>query len=120
MQVDLVPQLQELEEHRHRGRPAGARRRPRITQHPAEVGIGVVRLHLPQRPPEPVPDQLQVAGVIADRAVGQPRRGTRQHEPGQHVGLEVSQILLAHRYPVITQVVDQGQSQPVPPQLHRE
>ncbi len=61
MQLDLVPQLQELEEHRHRGRPAGARRRPRISQHLAEVGIRVVRLHLPQRPPEPVPDQLQVA-----------------------------------------------------------
>ncbi len=37
MQLDLVLQLQELEVHRQRGRPPGARRRPRIPQHPAEV-----------------------------------------------------------------------------------
>src|SRR5215468_3922717 len=85
VQLDLVPPLPELELHRQRGRTPGARRRPGIPQHPAEVGIRVVRLHLPQRPPEPVPDELQVAGVIADRAVGQPRRGTRHHKPGQHV-----------------------------------
>jgi hypothetical protein len=46
------------------------------------------------RPPEPVPDQVQVIGVIADRAVGQPRRGPRQHESGQHVGLEASEFPL--------------------------
>ena len=44
----------------------------------------------------------------------------RQHETGQRVGLEVSQILLAHRRTVITQVAYQGQSQPAPPQLHQE
>lgn len=33
MQLDLAPRLQELEVHRPRGRPAGARRRLRVTQH---------------------------------------------------------------------------------------
>ena len=116
--LDLVPQLQELEVHRQRGRPAGPRRRPRIAQHLAEVRIGVRRLHLPQRPAEPVPDQLQVAGVVADRAVGQPRRGPRQHEPGQHVGLESGELFRARRRPMLTQVTHQRQSQPAPPRLH--
>jgi hypothetical protein len=69
---------------------------------------------------KPGSDQLQVAGVVEDRTVGQPRRGTRQYKPGQHVGIEVSEILLAHQCTVITQVADQGQSQPALPQLHRE
>ena len=41
MQLDLVPQLQELEVHRQRCRPAGTRRRLRLAQHLAEVGIRV-------------------------------------------------------------------------------
>jgi len=44
MQLDLVPQLQELEVNRQRGRPPGARRWPRIPQHPAEVGVRVAGL----------------------------------------------------------------------------
>jgi hypothetical protein len=67
--VDLgpVPQLQELEVDRQRGRPSGARRRPRVPQRPAEVGVGILRLHLPQRPGEPLPDQVQ--GPVSLRIV---------------------------------------------------
>lgn len=59
------------------------RRRP---HHLPEVLIRVRRAHLPQRPPEPRPDLLQVRHVQADRPVRQPRR-PRQHEPDQHVRL---------------------------------
>jgi hypothetical protein len=59
-----------------------------------------------------------MAGVIADRAVGQPRRGPRQHEPGQHAGLEAGQFLRARRHPMLTQVTHQRQSHPITPRLH--
>jgi hypothetical protein len=49
-----------------------------------------------------------------------PAEARASTNPGQHVGLEVSEILLAHRRPVITQVAYQGQGQPAPPQLHQE
>jgi hypothetical protein len=60
MQLDLVPQLQELEVHRQRGRPPGARRRPRIPQHPAEVGIRV-----------PAWQQVELLCVSGGLAVGE-------------------------------------------------
>src|SRR5664280_1914379 len=72
VQLDLVPQLQELEEHRQCGRPPGPGRGLGVAQDLAEVDIGIGRLHLPQRTSEPVPDQLQMVGVVADGAVGQP------------------------------------------------
>jgi len=115
VQFDLVPQLQELEVHRQRCRPAGTRRQLRPAEHLAEVGIRVGRLHLPQRSAEPVPDQLQVAGVVADRAVGQPGRGPREDEPGQHVGLEILELLRARCRPMLAEVTHQGQSQLTPP-----
>jgi hypothetical protein len=114
VQLNLVPELQELEEHRQRGRPPGPGGGLGIAQDPAEVGVRFGGLHLPQRPAEPVPDQLQMVGVIADRAVGQPGRGTRQHEPGQHIGLEVRELLVARRRPLLAQIPHHGQSQPSP------
>lgn len=81
MDLDLVPQLQEQEVRAQRLRapqPGATRRSP---QHLPEVRVGVGRLHLPQRPTEPGPHLLQVPDVPADRAVRQPRRGPRQHEP---------------------------------------
>ena len=62
-------------------------------QHRPEVGVGIGRFHLPQRPAEPLPDLLQVAHVAADRAVRQPGRRPREHEPGQHVGLELLELV---------------------------
>jgi hypothetical protein len=56
----------------------------------------------------PVPD------VAADRAVRQPRRGPSQHEPRQHVGLELLQLLGRGRRPDIAQVPYDSQRQPVP------
>lgn len=71
VQLDLVPQFQEPEVHRQRGRATGPRRRVRIPQHLAEVGVSVTRLHLPQRPAEPPTNQLKVADVVADGGVDQ-------------------------------------------------
>ncbi len=62
-----------------------------------------------------VPDQRQVAGVVADSAVGQPGRGTREDEPGQHVGLEVRELFRARCRPMLAEVTHQGQSQLTPP-----
>ncbi|MFC5958373.1 hypothetical protein ACFP51_29195 [Streptomyces pratens] len=118
VQLDLVPQLKELKEHRQRASPAGAGRRFGVAKHLAEVDVGVGRLHLPQRTAEPVPDQLQMVGVAANRAVDQTGRSPREHEPRQHIGLELGEILLAHRRPVLAQIAYYGQSQPTPPRLH--
>src|SRR5664280_876846 len=118
VQLDLVPQLQELEEHRQCGRPPGPGRGLGVAQDLAEVGIGIGRLHLPQRTSEPVPDQLQMVGVVADGAVGQQRRGTCQHEPGQHIGLEVGELLAVRRHPVLAQITYCSQSQLAPLRLH--
>ena len=82
-----------------RGRAAGPRRRVRVAQHLAEIGVGVGGLHLPQRPAEPVPNQLEMIHVVADRGVDQSGRGPGQYEPGQHVGLEVGELLLGRRSP---------------------
>lgn len=116
--LDLVPQLQEQEVRGQRLRapqPGAARRSP---QHLPEVGVGVRRLHLPKRPAEPGPHLLQVPDVPADRSVRQPRRGPRQHEPGQHVGLELLQFLRRGRGPDVAQVPYGSQCQPEPPHLH--
>lgn len=94
--------------------PGAARRSP---QHLPEVRVGVRRLHLPQRLPEPGPHLLQVPGVPADRAVRQPRRGPRQHQPRQHIGLELLRLLRRGRRPDITQVMYGSQRQPEPPHL---
>ncbi|MFC7641561.1 hypothetical protein ACFQX6_11580 [Streptosporangium lutulentum] len=72
MQLNLVPELQKPEEHRQSRRPPGAGGGLGIPQHLAEVDIGVFGLHLPQWSAEPVSDQLQVIGIVADGAVGQP------------------------------------------------
>lgn len=115
MQLDLVTQLQELEEHRQRRRSAGPGRGARIAQHLAEVTVRVSGLHLPQWPTEPIADQLEMVDVVTDRAVHQPGRRPRQDEPGQHVGLEIVEFTLAHRSPLLPQIVHDRQSQPTPP-----
>ncbi len=112
--LDLVAQLQELEVHRQRRRPPRPGRRLRVAQHLAEVEVGVGRLHLPQRPGEPGPDQLEVVGVVADRAVGQPRRRPREHEPGQHLQLEAGDLLLTRRHAPLPEVTHRRKSQPNP------
>nr|WP_281262289.1 tyrosine-type recombinase/integrase [Saccharothrix carnea] len=58
------------------GVPCPARRSP---QHPPEVGVGIGRLHLPQRPAEPFAYLLEVGDLAADRVVRHARRRTRQH-----------------------------------------
>jgi hypothetical protein len=63
-------------------------------------------------------DQLEVVDVVADRAVDQSGRRPCQHEPGQHIGLEVGKLLLARRYSMFPQIADHSQSQPTPPRLH--
>lgn len=70
----------------------------RVPQHLPEVDVGVRGLHLPQRPPEPGPQLLQMHHVRGDRPVLQPRRRpcqheTGQHETGQHVDLQRFQVL---------------------------
>jgi hypothetical protein len=115
VQLDLVSQLEELEEHRQRGSSAGAGCRTGLAQHLAEVGVRISRLHLPQRTAEPVPDQRQVVGVVADRTVGQPGRGPSQHKPSQQIGLVVSELLLCRRRPQLTQIPDRRQHQLTPP-----
>ena len=65
VQVDLVPKLQELEVHGQCCGPPGAGRRFGVAQHLAEVDVGIGGLNLPQRPAEPVADQLEVVGVVA-------------------------------------------------------
>ncbi|MFG3383336.1 MULTISPECIES: recombinase family protein [unclassified Streptomyces] len=81
--------------------------RPVDTVHISEMfrlvrGTGHVRrLHLPQRAAEPGPHLLQVSDIPADCAVRQSRRGPRQHEPRQHVGLELLQFLRRGRRPDI-------------------
>lgn len=91
-EAPLPTQREELEKHRKRTRPTGPGRRLGVAEDLAEVGVSVGVLHLPQRPVEPVPDQLQVVGVVADDAVGQSSRGSCQHEPGQQVRLEVREL----------------------------
>ncbi|MGI5380580.1 hypothetical protein ACQEV2_41505 [Streptomyces sp. CA-251387] len=118
VQFDLVPQLKELEEHRQRPRPAGPGRGLGVAEHLAEVHVRVGRLHVPQQADEPVPNQVQVVGVVADRAVDQPGRRPREYEPRQYIGLELVEFLLARRGPVLAQVAYDGQSQPTPPRLH--
>jgi hypothetical protein len=107
-----------LEVHRQRTGPPGPRRRLGVAKHLAEIDVCVGRIHFPQRTAEPVPDQLQVVGVVADRAVDQTGRGSREHEPRQHIGLELGELLLAHRFSVLAQIAHHGQSQPTPPRLH--
>jgi hypothetical protein len=95
VQLDLVPQLKELEVHRQCTGPPGPRRRLGIAEHLAEIDVGVGRLHLPQRSAEPVPDQLQAVGVVADRAVDQAGRGPCEHEACQRIGFELGELFLA-------------------------
>lgn len=76
-----------------------------ILAHPAapEAGGGALRLHL-----GPAPGEVQPL---------RPRRGPRQHEPRQHVGLELLQLLRRGQRPDITQVPYDSQRQPEPPHL---
>jgi len=57
---------------------------------------------------------------VRDRAVGQPGRGPRQHEPSQHVGLEVGKLLGRRRSSMLAQITYDGQSLPTPPRLHQQ
>lgn len=54
-----------------------------------EVRVGVCGFHVPQPAAEPGPHPLQMTDVRADRAVRHPCRGASEHEPSQHVGLEL-------------------------------
>ena len=114
VQLGFVPQLDELEVHAQRGglRQPGALRR--AAQYPAEVRVGVVRFHFPQRPAEPSPQLVQVTQLAADRAVGQPCGRAGQHHFGQHVSLEPLQFLSRGGRTVRSQVRDRCDSQLTP------
>jgi hypothetical protein len=62
------------------------------------------RLHFPQRAAEPVPHQLQVVGVVADRTVDQSGRSPGEYEARQYISLELGEVFLAHRGPVLAQI----------------
>jgi len=68
-------------------------------------------------PPEPGPHLLQVHHVGADRAVQQPGRRPREHEPGEHVGVELRQLLGAAGRPQLAQIPHDRQAQPKPSRL---
>ena len=91
----LCRRLAELEVHRQRGRPPGARRRPRVPQHRAEVRIGVRGLRLPtgQRTSPPITSRWPVSLRIVLSA--SPLRGgpCQRAEPGQRMGLEPGELL---------------------------
>jgi hypothetical protein len=110
----LVPQLHEHEIGLQRLRPRQPGALGRTPQHLPEIRIRVRGRHLPQRPPQPRPGLLQVRDIAADRPVRQPRRGPRQHEPGQHIGLERRQLLRTRRNPPLPQIPDSRQSHPAP------
>ncbi|WP_414945565.1 response regulator transcription factor [Amycolatopsis sp. cmx-11-32] len=115
MDLDLVPQLQEREERRHRLRPRQPSALRGGPQHLAEVGVGVSGFHVPQGFPEPGPHLFEVADIGADCAIGQPGRGTGEHEPGQHVGLELRQLLRTRRRPPLAEIPHNRQTQPAAP-----
>lgn len=94
--------------------PAGCR----FPQHLPEVPVGASRLHIPQRSNRPGPHLVQVPDVPADGAVRKPRRSPREDEPGEHVGLELLQILRRDRTAEFTQVPYGCQPRPEPPHLH--
>jgi hypothetical protein len=112
--------LKELEIRLQRLRSPPARVPRAVTQRRTEVGVGVGRLHLPQRPPEPGTHLLQVDHIRADRGIGQPGRCPGEHETGQHVGLEIRQLLRSGRRPRLAQVADHCQAQPVPPPVQSD
>jgi hypothetical protein len=85
------------------------------TQHLAEVGVRVGRFQLPQRPAEPGPHLLEMNHIRADRAVRQPCSGPGEHEPGQHIGLELRQLLRARRRSSLPKIAHRGQGHPRPP-----
>jgi hypothetical protein len=111
VQLDLVAQFKELEI----GDQCLRTRRPRCRRHTtqvrAEVAIRVSRFHLPQWLVEPIPDQLEVAGVASDRAVREPGRVPGEDEPGQHVQFEVGELLLRRRCPWLPQRLHHRQRQ---------
>lgn len=112
--VRLGDVLQILEEHRQRPRPVRPGRRGSRPQRLPEVGIGIRRGHLPQRPAEPAPDCLQMARVGPDRAVGQPSRRPGQDEPSQDIRLVIRKLLAPDRRPPLTKVTHRSQRQPTP------
>ncbi|WP_374103523.1 IS5 family transposase [Rhodococcus sp. MH15] len=57
------------------------------------------RPHLPQGASEPCPHLFQVGHVGANRAVRQAGSRSSEHEPGQHVGLELSDLLPTRQWP---------------------
>ena len=119
VQLSLVAQLQEREPGHQRacaGMPGPAGRLP---HHRPEVGIGVGRLHLPQRAAEPLADLLQVADLAADRAVRQACRGPCQHEPRQQVGFVIRKLLGAGGAPHFPQVPHHRQARTHAPALHK-
>ena len=87
--LDLVPQLQEHEVRRQRLRaaPAGCRSATPRSTCPKYASASAGSISHSGRPNQ-APHLLQVPDIAADRAVRQPGRGPREHEPGQHVGLE--------------------------------
>ena len=116
--LDLVTQLQEQEVRLESLRPRQPRSLGRAPKNPPEVGVGVGRVQFPQRPAEPGPDLLEMPDVRTDRAIGQPGRRPREHEPRERVGLEISQFLDTRRCPRLAQVPHYRKPQPTPPHVH--
>jgi len=81
----------QVRQHTYRSDVANLARRghaaSRLPHHPAEVGVRVGWLHLPQRAAQSLPDLLQIAELTTDRAGGQARRRLSQHEARQQIGL---------------------------------
>jgi hypothetical protein len=53
-------------------------------------------------------------GIASNRGISQPRRGLGEHEPSQHIGLERSEFLRAHRPALLAQLPHHRQNQPKP------
>jgi hypothetical protein len=113
--LSLVPNLQVQEVRLQRLRTRQPRTPGRAAQHLAEVLVGVRWLHVPRRSAEPGPDLLEVDHVGAGRPVRQPGCRSREHEPGQRVGLERRDLIRARRGTRVPQVPHHCQRQPEPP-----
>ncbi len=89
----------------------------KVAGHSSEVSVGIGGLHLPQWAAEPDPDLVEVVDVAADGAIRQAGRGSGQYEPGQDVGLEISQLFRGGRCPGLPQVPDTASSTRSSPSL---
>jgi hypothetical protein len=65
------------------------------------------------------PGLVQVPDIAEDRAVSQAGRSPGQHEPGQHIGLEVRQLLDGSPGTAARADPYHSQRRPEPPRLRR-